>query len=84
MRLRLNTVIAYKMNARQMGFFTQAEWQKGLTELQCDSKEKLQSKLDYLRNLMNDQNVFKSIYRYAYDFARVSDSETGTNTQIQC
>lgn len=69
-------VIAYKMNARQMGFFTQAEWQKGLTELQCDSKEKLQSKLDYLRNLMNDPNVFKSIYRYAYDFARDKDQRS--------
>lgn len=27
-------VIAYKMNARQMGFFTQSEWTKGFTELQ--------------------------------------------------
>lgn len=60
------------MGARQMGFFTQAEWQKGLTDMQCDSPAKLQSKLDYLRNLMNDTNVFKNIYRYAYDFARVS------------
>lgn len=59
------------MNARQMGFFTQTEWQKGLTDLQCDSAIKLQSKLDYLRNLVNDQNVFKNLYRYAYDFARV-------------
>lgn len=71
-----HSVIAYKMNARQMGFFTQAEWQKGLTDLQCDSALKLQSKLDYLRNLMNDPNVFKNIYRYAYDFARVSVENT--------
>ncbi|XP_031637420.1 DCN1-like protein 4 isoform X2 [Contarinia nasturtii] len=69
-------VIAYKMNARQMGFFTQAEWQKGLTDLQCDSAIKLQSKLDYLRNLMNDQNVFKNVYRYAYDFARDKDQRS--------
>lgn len=27
-------VIAYKMNARQMGFFTQSEWTKGFTDLQ--------------------------------------------------
>lgn len=73
--LCVSLVIAYKMNARQMGFFTQAEWQKGLTDLQCDSALKLQSKLDYLRNLMNDPNVFKNIYRYAYDFARVSVSK---------
>lgn len=27
-------VLAYKMNARQMGFFTQSEWTKGFTDLQ--------------------------------------------------
>lgn len=58
-----------------MGFFTQTEWQKGLTDLQCDSAIKLKSKLDHLRGLMNDQNVFKNIYRYAYDFARVSQKQ---------
>jgi hypothetical protein len=64
-------VLAYKMGARQMGFFTQAEWLKGLTDLQCDSIAKVQYKLDYLRALLNDSNTFKCIYRYAYDFARV-------------
>jgi hypothetical protein len=41
----------------------------------CDSIGKVQSKLDYLRSLLNDQVTFKSIYRYAYDFARVNDIE---------
>lgn len=66
-------VLAYKMGARQMGFFTQSEWTKGFTDLQCDTVTKVQSKLDHLRNYLNDSNTFKSIYRYAYDFARVSD-----------
>lgn len=65
-------VLAYKMGARQMGFFTQCEWVKGLTDLQCDSIAKVQSKLDILRSILNDANTFKGIYRYAYDFARVS------------
>lgn len=59
------------MGAKQMGYFSQSEWSKGLTELQCDSVEKLQSKLDTLKNYLNDPNTFKGIYRYAYDFARV-------------
>lgn len=103
-------VLAWKMNARQMGFFTQQEWLRGLMDLQwvlqrdppqylstsdsltvcealdeadwstcsvclrCDSISKVQSKLDYLRLLLNDQVAFKSIYRYAYDFARVNDT----------
>uniref|UniRef100_A0A0K8TLX2 Defective in cullin neddylation protein n=1 Tax=Tabanus bromius TaxID=304241 RepID=A0A0K8TLX2_TABBR len=69
-------VLAYKMGARQMGFFSQYEWIKGLTDLQCDSAIKVQSKLDYLRSLLNDPNVFKSIYRYAYDFARDKDQRS--------
>lgn len=55
-----------------MGFFTQNEWTKGLTELQCDTIAKVQSKLGFLHTLLNDSNTFKSVYRYAYDFARVS------------
>lgn len=38
----------------------------------CDSVKKLQNKLDILRLHFNDPLIFKSIYRYAYDFARVS------------
>lgn len=64
-------VLAYKMGAKQMGFFTKTEWMKGLTDLQCDTASKVQCKLDYLRGLLNDPNNFKIIYRYAYDFARV-------------
>lgn len=65
-------VLAYKMGAKQMGFFTQSEWLKGLTDLQCDTASKVQCKLEYLRSMLNDPNSFKIIYRYAYDFARVS------------
>lgn len=69
-------VLAWKMNARQMGFFTQQEWLRGLMDLQCDSISKVQNKLDYLRLLLNDQVTFKSIYRYAYDFARDKDQRS--------
>ncbi|KAG4070663.1 hypothetical protein HA402_013583 [Bradysia odoriphaga] len=69
-------VLAYKMNARQMGFFTQSEWTKGFTDLQCDNASKVQSKLDHLRNYLNDFNTFKGIYRYAYDFARDKDQRS--------
>lgn len=65
-------VLAYKMGAKQMGYFSQYEWLKGLTEIQCDTASKVQSKLDYLKQCLDDPNMYKSIYRYAYDFARVS------------
>ncbi|XP_014479682.1 PREDICTED: DCN1-like protein 5 isoform X2 [Dinoponera quadriceps] len=69
-------VLAYKMNARQMGFFTLSEWLKGFSELQCDSISKVQQKLEYLRNQLNDPHTFKGIYRYAYDFARDKDQRS--------
>ncbi|XP_022250562.1 DCN1-like protein 4 isoform X1 [Limulus polyphemus] len=64
-------VLAWKMEAKQMGFFRLSEWLKGLSDLQCDTIQIIQSKLDYLRSLLDDPISFKSIYRYAYDFARV-------------
>lgn len=69
-------VVAWKMDAKQMGFFTLQEWLRGLADLQCDSVEKLQAKLDYLRSILNDAVAFKSIYRYAYDFARDKDQRS--------
>lgn len=38
----------------------------------CDCTERLQSKLGYMCSELGDAAVFKSIYRYAFDFARVS------------
>ncbi|XP_045470259.1 DCN1-like protein 5 isoform X2 [Harmonia axyridis] len=72
----LMLIIAYKMQARRMGFFTKEEWLKGFSDLHCDSVQKLQSKFDYLRSLLNDPNTFKAIYRYAYDFARDKDQRS--------
>ncbi|KAH9377975.1 hypothetical protein HPB48_015335 [Haemaphysalis longicornis] len=69
-------VLAWKMNAKHMGFFTEEEWLQGLSSIQCDHIHKIHSKLDYLRSLLDDPNQFKSIYRYAYDFARVSTRGT--------
>jgi len=66
-------VLAWKMNAKQMGFFTSQEWQDGLSALRCDSITKLQNRLETLRACLADPATFKSIYRYAYDFARDKD-----------
>lgn len=50
-----------------------------------DNSLKVQSKLDHLRNYLNDFNTFKGIYRYAYDFARVSSSNetVGVHTRLR-
>ncbi|XP_061439805.1 DCN1-like protein 4 isoform X4 [Rhineura floridana] len=65
-------VLAWKLDAQNMGYFTLQEWLKGMTSLQCDTTEKLRNSLDYLRSLLNEPTNFKLIYRYAFDFARQS------------
>ncbi|XP_064419021.1 DCN1-like protein 4 isoform X3 [Latimeria chalumnae] len=65
-------VLAWKLDAQNMGYFTVQEWLKGMTSLQCDTTEKLRNSLDHLRSLLNESTNFKLIYRYAFDFARQS------------
>lgn len=64
-------VLAYKMSARDMGYFSKVEWLRGFTDLQCDSPSKMPLVIESLRAMLNNTLTFKSIYRYAYDFARV-------------
>ncbi|XP_026182988.1 DCN1-like protein 5 [Mastacembelus armatus] len=63
-------VLAWHLNAATMGYFTKEEWLRGMTGLQCDCTEGLQSKLDYLHSELSDSTIFKNIYRYAFDFTR--------------
>jgi len=69
-------VIAWKMDAKQMGFFTRKEWLKGLAELQCDSIVKIRSKLDSLRAQLYDPMTFKAVYRFAFDFSKDKDQRS--------
>ncbi|XP_071087057.1 DCN1-like protein 5 isoform X1 [Haliotis cracherodii] len=68
--------LAWKLQAKNMGFFTLEEWLQGMTSLQCDSIQKVQQKLDYLKSLLDDTVHFKNIYRFAFDFAREKDQRS--------
>lgn len=50
--------------------------------VRCDSTERLRNSLDYLRSVLNDSTSFKLIYRYAFDFARVSQAKLFLPWQI--
>lgn len=63
-------VLAWRLQAVNMGFFTKEEWLEGMSFLKCDSTERLQSKMEDLRSGLNDAALFKNIFRYAFDFAR--------------
>ncbi|XP_037070058.1 DCN1-like protein 4 isoform X2 [Pollicipes pollicipes] len=63
-------VIAWKMDAKNMGFFSAQEWLRGLSQLQADCIETLRWRIDYMRSLLDHPDVFKSVYRFGFDFAR--------------
>ncbi|XP_051952388.1 DCN1-like protein 4 isoform X3 [Xyrauchen texanus] len=77
-------VLAWKLDAQSMGYFTLQEWLKGMGSLQCDSTEKLRNSLDYLRSVLNDATSFKLIYRYAFDFAREKDQRSLDLNTAKC
>lgn len=77
-------VLAWKLEAQCMGYFTLQEWLKGMGALQCDSTEKLRNSLDYLRSVLNDSTNFKLIYRYAFDFAREKDQRSLDLNTAKC
>ncbi|KAG7488844.1 hypothetical protein MATL_G00038780 [Megalops atlanticus] len=77
-------VLAWKLEAQSMGYFTLQEWLKGMGSLQCDSTEKLRNSLDYLRSVLNESTNFKLIYRYAFDFAREKDQRSLDLNTAKC
>ncbi len=60
-------VIFCHMNAQEAGELTQAEFVKGLVELECPNVDALRSKLPELRSELEDPTRFKQIYTYAFE-----------------
>ena len=46
----------------------------------CDSTAKLKAQLNGLKSLTSDSTTFKKIYRYAFDFCRVSVYSYNSNS----
>lgn len=74
--------IAFKMQAKNMGYFTQTEWLRGLSdpEVQIDSAGKLQNKINYFYDLLNDPVSFKLIFRYVSFVASRAAEEKKVST----
>lgn len=67
-------VLAWRLNAADMGYFTKEEFMAGLEKMNVDSVEKLISSLPMMRKELADPTKFKEIYRYAFQFSK-SDKE---------
>jgi len=67
---RLVLVLAWKLNAQTQCEFTRDEFVNGMTELRCDSIDKLKQKLPAVENELRDQAKFREFYQYTFGFAK--------------
>jgi len=63
-------VMAYHLNAQEMGYFTQTEFIDGFEKLGLDSIESIKNQLSKFKAQLEDQETFKAIYRFAFFFAK--------------
>lgn len=67
---RLVLVLAWKLNAQTQCEFTKEEFTNGLTELRCDSVEKVIVKLPVVDAELKDPLKFREFYQFTFNFAK--------------
>lgn len=63
-------LIAWKFKAATQCEFTKEEFVNGMTELNCDSVEKLKSKCPMLEQEIRDSSRFKDFYQFTFNYAK--------------
>jgi DCN1-like protein 1/2 len=63
-------IIAFHLDSENMCEFTRENWMKGWATLGCDSIESMKNKIPSLREELDDPEIFKKIYRFAFLFGR--------------
>jgi len=74
-------IIAWKFKAKQQCEFTMEEFIAGMTELGCDSVEKLKNKLHSLDMEILDPNKFKEFYQFTFNYAK-NPSQKGLDLEM--
>lgn len=67
---KLVLIIAWKFKAATQCEFTKEEFINGMTELGCDSIDKLKSRLPQLENELKDNYKFKDFYHFTFNYAK--------------
>ncbi|KAI9547033.1 DCN1-like protein 2 [Dissostichus eleginoides] len=63
-------VVAWKFRAATQCEFSKKEFLDGMTELGCDSPEKLKALLSRLEQELKDSGKFKDFYQFTFNFAK--------------
>ncbi|KAJ3022663.1 DCN1-like protein 4 [Thoreauomyces humboldtii] len=69
-------VVAWRLRASRMGFFTKNEWLDGMRTLEVDSTESLQALLPSFRAVLDLPAEYKDLYMFAFSFAKEEDQKS--------
>jgi len=61
-------MLAFRMNAAKMGYFTAVEWRNGMGSMNCTSVQKLSKCLATLETEVQQTVVFREFFKYAFTF----------------
>eukprot|EP00850_Spirogloea_muscicola_P018924 SM000179S03396 [mRNA] locus=s179:67585:69392:- [translate_table: standard] len=61
-------LLAWKLQASQMGYFTLDEWRRGMKALRADSIDKLRKALPTLQHEVANAHAFKDFYAFAFQY----------------
>ncbi|KAL8267341.1 hypothetical protein R6Q59_004685 [Mikania micrantha] len=75
-------MLAWKMNAKKQGYFTQDEWRTGLTSLHADTLKKLKKQLSHLQKQILFNHQANAFSLYLLDSERIQGFEHGTVDEL--
>eukprot|EP00271_Cylindrocystis_brebissonii_P018491 TRINITY_DN525_c0_g1_i1.p1 TRINITY_DN525_c0_g1~~TRINITY_DN525_c0_g1_i1.p1 ORF type:complete len:232 (-),score=46.72 TRINITY_DN525_c0_g1_i1:534-1229(-) len=61
-------LLAWKLEAKQMGYFSQEEWRQGMKLLKVDTLDKLKRALPTLPYEIGNPTAFQAFFRYAFTY----------------
>ncbi|MCL7035325.1 hypothetical protein MKW94_023650 [Papaver nudicaule] len=79
-------ILAWKMSAAKMGYFTRAEWQNGFAALRADSMYALSRALTELEKKVRraSKEEFLEFYTYAFNYCLTEDMQKTVETESVC
>ncbi|KAL8267392.1 hypothetical protein R6Q59_004736 [Mikania micrantha] len=77
-------MLAWKMNAKKQGYFTQDEWRTGLTSLHADNLKKLKKQLSELQKEVAKKEKFEDFYRFSFTYCLTEDKQKSLDIETAC
>jgi len=66
-------VLAWHLNAKEIGSFTKEEFVGGFRQMRLDTIEKIRGKLDSFRAELADMDTLQQVYAFSFNFYKASD-----------